>query len=68
MKPLKYFVFFIALTTLFACNYEAKQDIETNTLSEFIPVSKIIDSDWAAVANWVTKAENAVKLLVIKCL
>ena len=61
MKILKSVVFFIALITLYACKKEAKQDVKTNVLSEYVQISNIEISDCTAPSSWFTIVDGVRK-------
>ncbi|MBQ0787627.1 MAG: hypothetical protein KBT69_09010 [Oceanihabitans sp.] len=63
MKPV---LFFIVFTTVFTCKYDIRKNLETEMVPDYIPVSKIVDSDWAAASNWVTTVNGVVTLFKIK--
>ena len=48
MKPI---LIFIILTTMSACRYDIRKDLKTEMVPDYVPVSKIVESDWAAVSN-----------------
>ena len=59
MKPI---LIFIVLTTAFGCKYDIRKDLKTEMTPDYIHVSKIAKSDWAAASNWVTTVNGIVTL------
>jgi len=63
MKPV---LIFIILMTMSACKYDLRKDLKTEIVPDYVPVSKIVESDWAAASNWVTTVNGFVTLFKIK--
>lgn len=58
MKPIKTIVLIIALITMYACKKEVKQDVVNNTLSEYMAIPDLEDSDCSASPSWFTMVNN----------
>lgn len=63
MKPI---LIIIVLTTMSGCKYDIRKDLKTEMVPDYVPVSKIVESDWAAASNWVTTVNGFVTLFKIK--
>lgn len=61
MKPAKPIILFIVLIALYACNNSSKQQVKTNTTSDYIKVSETSISDCTASSDWFTLVDGTRK-------